>query len=232
MGFWAGWICWAVLAAPGDAEVDAAVERVLAADRYQRELPLERAPEAPAADPARPARSTRLRDPAPADADGLRPAGSALLWIFAAALVITVAFWLAREIAERRRARAAIGPSASPAAAPAAAPVARVPDHEALALAGRFAEAIHAILIGALAAIGRAHEAMRPAWTSREILGLVKLEAKASGALRSLVSLVEVTRFGGKPAREQEYRDALSWLASIGHGAATAGAPAGPGDPR
>ncbi len=218
MGLKAAWICWAALAAPGDAEVDAAVERVLAADRYQKELPVDRVSEAPASAPAtRPARRD-TREPSSVDGDALRPVGSALLWIFLGALGITLALWLAREARERRRARAAIGAPAAPATAPAAPPVARVPDHEALAHAGRFADAIHAVLIGALAAIGRAHAGMRPAWTSREIVGLVKLEAKALGALRSLVGLVEVTRFGGKPAREEEYREALSWLGSIGHG--------------
>jgi len=231
MGSWAAWICWAALAAPGDTEVDAAVERVLAADRYQKELPLDRVPDAPV-QPERPARrETRVRDPAPSR-DGLRPVGSALLWIFVGALGIAVAFWLAREVGERRRARVAIGAPAAPEAAPAAPRLARVPDHEVLARAGRFADAIHAILIGALAALGRAHAGMRPAWTSREIVGLVKLEATALGALRSLVGLVEVTRFGGKPAREEEYREALSWFGSIGPGGVAASLPPGHGEPR
>lgn len=222
MGLGAGLIWWAVLAAPEAAEVDAAMERVLAADRYQTELPVERTPEAlpPVPEPRRVRRERRL-DPEPVHGDGLRPVGSALLWIFAGAFGIAVAVWLTREIQQRRRARAAIAAPVKPEPGPAAAPTARIPDHEALALGGQYADAIHAILISVLAAVGRAHAGMRPAWTSREILALVKLEDGAHRALRSLVGLVEVTRFGGAPARDEDYRRALGWLGSIGCGGAS-----------
>ncbi len=219
MDLGAGLISWALLAAPEGAEVDAAVERVLAADRYQTELPLVR-PQEPLPEPERqrpPRREPppRAADPPPfRDGADLRPVGSALLWIFAAAFGIAVAVWLVREIQQRRRAKGVVGPPvpAEPVPAP---PVPRIPDYEALALAGRHADAIHAILISVLAAIGHV---LKPAWTSREILGLVKLEDGAHRALKSLVGLVEVTRFGGATAREEEYRSALGWLGAIGRG--------------
>ncbi len=216
MGLGAGLIWWALLAAPDGAEVDAAAERVLAAGKYQTDLPVGREPEP--VPRVREPRPERRSDPEPVDGDALRPVGSALLWIFAGAFGIAVALWLAREMQQRRRARAAIAPPPEAAPRPAAAPVPRLPDHEALAVAGRFADAIHAILIAVLAAMGRAHVVLKPAWTSREILALVKLEDTAHRALRSLVGLVEVTRFGGAPAREEEYRTALGWLGSIGRG--------------
>jgi len=222
MGLGAGLIWWAMLLAPEAAEVDAAVERVFASDEYQTELPRDVPVEAPARSPARPPRrEPQLRDPDPVDLDGLRPIGSVLLWLFAGVLGIAVAVWLARELQARQRARAAIVAAAAKPAEPAPAAAApRVADHQRLAGEGRFAEAIHALLVAVLAAIGRAHAGMRPAWTSREILALVKLEDGPHRALRSLVGLVEVTRFGGAPAREEEYRRALSWRDAIGFGRA------------
>ncbi len=215
MGLGAGLIFWIVLAAPEPFEVDAAIERVLASDDYQTELP---AGPAPVPETMPPRRASRPRDPEPFHADDLRPVGSVLLWLFAGVLGVAVAVWLAREFQQRQRARAAIAAPAKPEEPVPAAEAAQIPEHEALALAGRHADAVHAILLSVLAAIGRAHAGMRPAWTSREILTLLKLEDGAHRALRSLVGLVEVTRFGGAPAREEEYRKALGWLGAIGFG--------------
>ena len=222
MGLGAGLIWWVVLAAPEAAEVDAAVERVFASDEYQTELPGSPVIEAPVRTPERPRRrASQPRDPDPVDADGLRPMGPVLLWLFAGVLGVAVAVWLAREFRARQRARAAIAAAAAkPEETVPVAAALRVADHERLAHEGRHAEAIHALLMAVLAAIGRAHAGMRPAWTSREILRLLKLEDGAHRALRSLVGLVEVTRFGGAPAREEEYRRALGWLDAIGYGAA------------
>jgi hypothetical protein len=211
-----------MLLAPEAAEVDAAVERVFASDEYQTVLPADPV-EAPASAPEpRPRQESRPpRDTDPVDTDGLRPMGSVLLWLFAGVLGIAVAVWLARELQGRQRARAAIAAAAARPEEPAplaAAP--RVADHQRLANEGRHAEAIHALLVAVLAAIGRAHAGMRPSWTSREILRLLKLEDGPERALRSLVGLVEVTRFGGAPAREEEYRRALTWRDATGFGGA------------
>ncbi|MCK6459481.1 MAG: DUF4129 domain-containing protein, partial [Planctomycetes bacterium] len=96
-----------------------------------------------------------------------------------------------------------------------AVPRPRPPDHEALAARGAHAEAVHAVLVLALASIGSAGAGLRPAWTSREILALADLPEGPFAALSSLVRLVEVTRFGGMPASEGDYRRSLGWLAEI-----------------
>jgi hypothetical protein len=87
-----------------------------------------------------------------------------------------VALWLAREIQAKVRARAAVASASTPAQAGAPAPAPPPPDHEVLAGKGEYREAIHAILLLVLGRIGRAQAGLKPAWTSREILALVKLE--------------------------------------------------------
>jgi Domain of unknown function (DUF4129) len=211
-------LLWVVLAAPPAADVERALERVRAADRYQTELPDNRAPEprtAPRDAPAR--RTTPSRDRDPVDPTDLRPVGKVLLFILAGALGVALAVWIAREVRARRLARAAIashGADPRPAAAPAV-PRAPPPDHEALAARGEYGEAVHAILVLALAAIGRAGSGLPPAWTSREILAAIKLVEGPREAFAALVRAVEVTRFGGMPATEGDYRRALGWLAAL-----------------
>ncbi len=76
---------------------------------------------------------------------------------------------------------------------------------ERLAAAGRYSEAIHALLLETLAALSRAAR-LPPSFTSREILETVRLPARAREALGGLVLAVEISRFGGVPASEADYR--------------------------
>jgi len=213
-------LLWAALAAPPE-DVQRAVERVRASERYQTELPGARRE---ASSPVRGPRATRRTErgrfnPDPGPDVSLAPIGSALLWLVVTALCAALVVWLALEWRARSRARAATRALATaPAPADAAAATAPLPDHEVLARKGEFTDAIHAILMLVLRTIGRAHAGMRPAWTSREILRQVTLAEQPQRALTSLVRLVEVTRFGGAAAGEEEYRHALGWLDSIGAG--------------
>jgi hypothetical protein len=235
---WATVILWIAVALPDAADIDAALRRVLEADDYQTELPQSRrrppeleverrAPEPPPrperrAPPPEPLPTRPQPGPEPADrareprGDSLTPIGPVLFWTLVGVLAIVAAVYVARELVVRRRAKDALGGQARTSVAPAAAAEAPIPEHERLALSGRHAEAIHAILLEVLATIGAARAGLRPAWTSREILGLVQLEEAAHRALASLVGLVEVTRFGGTPAREAEYRNAVLWSGTIG----------------
>jgi hypothetical protein len=77
-----------------------------------------------------------------------------------------------------------------------------------LADARRFAEAIHVLLLETLAALSRAAR-LAPSLTSREIVSRVPLPARAREALGGLVLAVEVSRFGGAPAGETDYRACL-----------------------
>jgi hypothetical protein len=222
---WALGFLWVLLAAPSEADVERALARARSGDRYQTEMPVERAPDAPPptreAAPAGRTR-TRSRDRTPSDPTDMRPVGKVLLILLACALGAALAVWAAREVRERWHARSAIAVAETPGPATAAAAPPRLADHEALARAGQFAEAVHSILVLALAAIGRAGSGLPVAWTSREILAAATLPDGRREALASLVRLVELTRFGGVPATEGDYRRALACLAGIVAGRAAA----------
>ncbi|MEM6491734.1 MAG: DUF4129 domain-containing protein, partial [Pseudomonadota bacterium] len=75
---------------------------------------------------------------------------------------------------------------------------------------GRFAEAIHMLLLGA---IGRLRErnarSAARSFTSREILGRAAFGETARAALEALVIAVEISRFGGRTADKAAYERCL-----------------------
>ncbi len=74
----------------------------------------------------------------------------------------------------------------------------RVSDPESLAAQGRYADAIHALLLGALVLMARQLDVAWPrSLTSREILRHPHLPAAARAGLGQLVQRVEVHHFGG-----------------------------------
>lgn len=77
---------------------------------------------------------------------------------------------------------------------------------DALAAEGRFAEAMHVLLLQALAAIRRRlEEPFADSLTSREILGSRRLSDALRMPLRDVVHRVEWTYFGEYPAAEADY---------------------------
>jgi hypothetical protein len=79
-------------------------------------------------------------------------------------------------------------------------------DAEDLARRGRFAEAIHTLLLRTLGELARsAAVRVAPAMTSREILARVPLLADARSALSGLIAAVELTHFGDEPANAADY---------------------------
>ena len=79
-----------------------------------------------------------------------------------------------------------------------------------LAAEGRYAEAIHALL---LLAIQRHASRLDPpppeSATSREVLRVLPLEGPAREALRELVAEVELSLFGGRAVDEEGYQRCL-----------------------
>ncbi len=89
-----------------------------------------------------------------------------------------------------------IAPAAAP--DPAADPVARARE---LAAQGRCEEAVHVLLLGAIAALARGGRAAGgSSLTSREVLQAARVDDEARAALHRLVDGVERTLFGGRPA--------------------------------
>jgi hypothetical protein len=125
-----------------------------------------------------------------------------LLWTAVAVAVVLAISWLARRLS---RAPADAEVPDAPAAEPVAIPVESA---EALAREGRFADAIHALLLDTLAALAGAAR-LAPSLTSREIAARVPLPDRAREALSDLVLAVELSRFGGAAAGEDDYRSCL-----------------------
>src|SRR5262249_38684250 len=99
---------------------------------------------------------------------------------------------------------------APPEEEPAALPRAPLPDPEALAGAGRYAEAIHAVWLRTLAELAaRQRLSLPPSQTTREIAAAGPASAQARPALRALVGAVEESLFGGRPVGPDEYRSSL-----------------------
>lgn len=127
-----------------------------------------------------------------------------LLYGVAVVAIALAAVWLARYLFSGERERdVAITPEAAPAPLEI-----ELEGSERLAAHGRWAEAIHALLLETLAALSRAAK-LAPSFTSREILERVRLPVRAREALEALVLAVEVSRFGGVPAGEADYRICL-----------------------
>jgi hypothetical protein len=125
-----------------------------------------------------------------------------LIWTGLAVVVALAISWLVTRLRGRAR---DVAVEEGSAAAPLDVPL---DSAERLAAAGRFAEAIHALLLETLAALSRAAQ-LAPSLTSREIVARVPLPERARDALVGLVLAVEISRFGGAPAGERDYRACL-----------------------
>jgi hypothetical protein len=209
-------ICLLLLAAP--TEADQAARRILSETEYQTELP----EHAPRADPERGSRRTgvvdedlgRIESP-----DTLATVMRILWWIFVGVGLVVLLLWLGRELGARHE--KAPSAAAAPGAMPRTAPPAPI-DPEGLAAAGRYGEAIHALLLRVLLELRRGAR-IQPAWTSREVATRVPLEDTVREGLRALVHAVERVHFGGLPADEAEYRrcadDTTALLSRLTEGA-------------
>ena len=121
-----------------------------------------------------------------------------LLAILAVAVFVALAFFVERLRGRGRDLPVPAGEEPVPLEVP-------LGSAEELAAAGRYAEAIHLLLLETLSALSRAFR-LAPSLTSREIAGRVLLSARAREALLALVEAVEISRFGGSPAGEPDYR--------------------------
>ncbi len=80
-----------------------------------------------------------------------------------------------------------------------------------LAAQGRYAEAVHALLLAAIRHFAeRARVPIQPSRTSRELVRLLPLGAEARTAFSDLVRTVELSLFGGAPVGQEEYERSLS----------------------
>jgi hypothetical protein len=222
----AGLLC--VPSSPAQDRLREEIDGIYRAGRYERALPERPEPRRPEPEPVEPDRGDARGDPrrrsrAPSlppeplpDHPGLvSDALSILPWIGCAVVVLAIAASVIRARRDKRKADA-------PAPAAADAVAARAPETQmaapsaALALAreGRYAEAIHALLLAAIEAV-RAARPLAASLTSREVLAAVALDPGRREALLHLVQAVEITRFGGRPADAAAFDSCSTDLARI-----------------
>lgn len=125
--------------------------------------------------------------------------------------VVLVAVWLTGRIPWRRASEqaGAAGEGGEPAPAEEQGPA--FEDAGRLAAKGRYAEAIHALLLASIRYFAeRSRTAVQPSRTSRELVRLLPLGAETREAFTALVRDVELSLFGGAPVSAEDYERSLS----------------------
>lgn len=141
---------------------------------------------------------------------GLGPVFKVIFWLGLAVIVAAIAWYVLRELIRIRL------PGKAPRTAetvtawrPAAATaLALLSDVDALAAQGRFAEAVHLLLLRSISDIdGRLPNTVRPALTARDIAALSRLPAVARPAFARLARVVEASLFGGQAVDRETFAD-------------------------
>lgn len=213
-----------LLAAPASAQADidrSTVDRVLGSN-HQRSLPGVDAPTTgEGTDPTYRPRPMQPRDRVPRDlappddrgagptvASPLSSVATFLLWGLVAVFAIVVGLAIYRQIAGYAGEDAPAPVDRRAADAQLAAVIERPRDDaDELAAQGRFAEAIHTLLLRTLHELASQNLVrVTPALTSREILARVSLLGDAREALSGLIVAVEQTWFGDDVPQLADYQ--------------------------
>lgn len=179
------------------------VEKILADPRFQREKPTGAElpkPQTRRELPDLPFRPS-TRDFEPSSTSGV---SEAVLWVLGGVLVLGFVLIIGKEGARYlRRQKRKVASKTTVSAADATALVeAHLPPSLArareLARLGRFDEACHVLLEGALGFLHALSDfTLEPAFTSREVLAKAPIDGASKGAFEDLVVAVEVSLFGG-----------------------------------
>jgi hypothetical protein len=132
--------------------------------------------------------------------------GQLVFFALAAAALVAISVWVASTI-QRRRTRAAPAAGAADGQEAGDRPWEPSADDAArLAAAGRYGEAVHALLLAAIRQLGaRGRRAVQPHQTSRELARALPLAPDSRLAFQELVAAVERSLFGGAPIELEEY---------------------------
>lgn len=141
----------------------------------------------------------------------LGPVFLVIFWIGLAAIVLTILWFIGREmlglrLPDRRKPPASSGERdwrPGPAVARAL-----LSDADALAEQGRYDEAVHLILLRSIGDIdGRLPNTVRPALTARDIGELKRLPAAARPAFTRIARVVEASLFGGRAVDRADFTE-------------------------
>jgi hypothetical protein len=198
------------------AEVRARARAALQDPRFQRALPSHDE----SADPKRRRRADKTGAPGGDDPlDVSLPvlgAGAVLGQVIFIILLVVVGVlivgWITRELLARRR---GADPRTRPDAEASPASAVEKPlvfdDASRLAAEGRYAEAVHALLLAAIRHFAeRSRTAIQPSRTSRELVRLLPLGPEAREAFAELVRTVELSLFGGAAVGPEDYERNLA----------------------
>jgi hypothetical protein len=200
-------------------EVRQKARAVLADSRYQRALPEHEEKAGPSGPRHRP-RSQGQVEAEDGDFGVSIPkigAGAFLAKVVFIVLFVVVGLlivgWILREVVDRRRRKGA--EEAPSGTAPTAASAPRFPlsfdDASRLAAEGRYAEAVHALLLAAIRHFAeRAKVTVQPSRTSRELVRVLPLGPEAREAFSELVRTVELSLFGGGGVTAEDYERSLA----------------------
>jgi hypothetical protein len=138
--------------------------------------------------------------------------GKVIFVVLLVAAGVLIVGWIARELLARRR---GAGPRTGPEAAASPASTAEralvFDDAARLASEGRYAEAVHALLLAAIRHFAaRSRTAIQPSRTSRELVRLLPLGPEAREAFAELVRTVELSLFGGAEVGAEDYERNLA----------------------
>lgn len=141
--------------------------------------------------------------------EALAPFLQYIFWGALALVIGAIALAVIREVVNRRSPRriAAAAPAAPVDLTPAPErALALLADADRLASEGRYAEAVHLLLLRSVADIEALRPTtVRPSMTSREIAGLPVLPAPARAAFTRVAEVVERSFFGGRPVDADGY---------------------------
>jgi hypothetical protein len=213
---------------PGEAGAKA--RAALADPRFQRALPPEREPAGahlpkPPAQDAPPVASEQ--EEAPGFVLPSLGVGALLGKVIFTVLLVVIGgltvSWIAREVVARRRGRAPdlpVQPVVVEVEAPARS-AASFDDASRLAAEGRYAEAVHALLLAAIRHFAaRAKTPVQVSRTSRELVRLLPLAPDAREAFAELVRTVELSLFGGGEVGAEDYERSRARFQALTGGAA------------
>lgn len=211
------------MASPTDEEIRAAVEDVLSNGRFQTELPNEALPEEAEVEP-----ETDWRFDLP---DGIIGLAKVLMWLLVGAGGLLLVIFIVNELSSfRLRPRGSLSqPSDSPLPAGGAKDVnggsgLSLEEADRLAREGRYAEALHTLLLDCFAQLRRLRfdAVLAPSLTSREVARRLSLPEQSKQALSAIVSAVELSHFGGRMPGEDDYRQCRESYLRIAHDSAEA----------
>jgi len=138
--------------------------------------------------------------------------GKVVFMVLFVVIALLIVGWILREVLDRRRkSGAAARPEAETAAAAGPALNLSFDDASRLAAEGRYAEAVHALLLAAIRHFAeRSRTAVQPSRTSRELVRTLPLGPEAREAFSELVRTVELSLFGGAAVEAEDYERSLA----------------------